>query len=248
MRSILMFMLMPVLVFGGEVQKAVADHDIAVAKAKEVFEKASAAAKTKLTFDLKAIMKRSTTEKVDAAKEILKIDTIDEEAIAILNKEGKLAEIGVAAEAIDQFQNKAVYKLWSDKTKLDYLGTGVIDMVQGGGGVNGFFVYKNTMIKAAIEITIPGEYKIHAEGHNQIVVTFLGKRLECSRPTIVMLPKGKHPIMIEVNNPPKSFSIKFGPKANASMDVLAAPYLVTDTAALKEAMADPLFKPKEPKK
>lgn len=241
--------LLPFMVIGEDlVTKAMADHAAAVSKAKDVFEKAEYAAKTKLVLDLKAIMKRSTPEKVAAALEILNIDNQDQEAYDLLNKEGKLAELGKeAASVIEQYQNKAVYKVWNDKGRLDYAGTGLIDTLQGGDkNGNENLQYKFGTIKAMVEITTAGEYKVQAANYEgTVVVTFAGKRVDWSKPTVLPLAKGKYPLVIELNRP-RSFSLKFALKTDATMEAMSAPYLATDNAAVKEAKTDKMFK--EPKK
>jgi hypothetical protein len=215
--------------------KALADRDIAIEKAKAVYDKAVEAVNSKLVLDLKAAAKRTGVDKVAIYTEVLKLAPGDAEATAALEKEGKLAD-AVKDTPFADLQGKAIYKIWNDKGRLDYAGTSTIDVVGGGHekGINPELQYKYGIVRAVIEVTTPGEYKCQIANYEGAVsVTFAGKKVNWAQPTLLPLQKGKYPLVIELERP-RWWNLKFAPKAEASMETLKAPYLALDPEAAKE--------------
>lgn len=219
------------VVAGDDVQKAVEVRNLTVQKAKEVFDKAETAANVKLVADLKLLLNRPNIDKVAIATEILKVDGKDKDAIAIINKEGTLADLPLT----DAEKGKAIYKVWSDKSKLDLESTGLMDSVTGGKYTK-FPNMQDKIVQITTILVIPenGEYKASLSPNTRAKVTLAGKVVDWSKPTIIPLPKGKYPLVAEFESFPKSFSIQFGKKSDVAIEPLRAPYMETNENALKE--------------
>lgn len=222
--------------FSGEdlIAKTVAERNAVVLKAKELYDKAEDAANTKMVTDLKTLLKKGG-DKVAIATEILKVMPQDQEAYDILNKEGKLAELGkdLAATA-DSEMGKAVYKVWSDKSKLDLNDTGLMDTLEGGKYTKNPKM-QDQFVQVTTVLVIPenGEYKALTSA-TKAKVTLNGKPVDWSKPTVIALPKGRYTLVAEFETFQKTFSIQFGKKSDASLEPLKAPYMETDVNALKE--------------
>lgn len=215
-------------------QKALADRDSTVEKAKAVYDKAVEVANAKLLLDLKSAAKRTGVDKVAIYSEILKLAPDDAEATAALEKEGKQAD-PLKDVLVEAEKGKAVYKVWSDKSKLDLDDTGLMDVVTGGKYTKHPNM-QNKIVQVTAILVIPenGEYKAGLSATTKAKVTLNGKVVDWSKPTIIPLPKGRYPLVAEFETFPKTFSLQFGKKSDVSIEPLSAPYMDTDLNALKE--------------
>lgn len=171
----------------------------------------------KAVADLKVLAK-TAKEKDEIYKAILQIDATDEEARKY-----------VASTKDVQDSGKVVYKFWNDQKRLDFVGSGFMEKIE---GENAFYKYGE--MSCLLKIDQPGEYKIRAQfGEGTIKVFFCGKQVNWQSVTVLTLQKGEYPLKV-VFDRPRTFDISFAPKAEPSMKVLSDPYLSIDPLAAKE--------------